>query len=126
MRDNASAIYALKPHACAEINKHVISIASASDELKLLSSLNSLGYIELEVFYNLNSLKDRLVRYADLSWFCRHTYHVIGKYDDKGQFMVHRAYICTNLNFSFVEQHHDQLRDYKINMTTFSNFALGN
>jgi hypothetical protein len=58
--DNALAIHVLKPHTCAEI-KHVIHIASANDELKLLSSLNNLGYIEFDVLYNLNCLKDRLI-----------------------------------------------------------------
>ena len=58
--DNTSAIHVLKPPTCAEI-KHVIHIASANDELKLLSSLNTLGYIEFEVFCNLNCLENRLV-----------------------------------------------------------------
>ena len=38
--------------------------------------------------------------------------------------MMQRVYICTNLNFPSVEQHHDQLGDYKINMPTSSSFAL--
>jgi hypothetical protein len=63
--DNASAIHVLKPHTCTGI-KHVIHIASANDELKLLYSLNTLGYIEFGVFCNLNCLEDRLVRYDDL------------------------------------------------------------
>ena len=58
--DNTFAIHVLKSHTCAEI-KHAIHIASANDELKLLSSLNTLGYIEFEVFCNLNCLENRLV-----------------------------------------------------------------
>jgi hypothetical protein len=41
--------------------------------------------------------------------------------------MVHRVYICTNLNSSFVVQNNDQLEDYKINNVVVpysSSFAL--
>jgi hypothetical protein len=82
--DNASTIHVLKPHTCAEI-KHVIHIASANNELKLVSSLNSLGYIEFDIFCNLNYLEYILVQYADLPYFSRHTYHAIGKYNNKGR-----------------------------------------
>ena len=58
--DNTSAIHVLKPHTCSKI-KYVIHIANANDELKLLFSLNTLGYIEFVVFCNLNCLEDRLV-----------------------------------------------------------------
>jgi hypothetical protein len=87
--DNAFAIHVLKPHTCAEIT-HVIHITSANDELKMLSSLNTLDYTEFDVFCNLNCLEDRLVQYADLPWFSRHTYHAIGKYNNKGQYMCYR------------------------------------
>jgi hypothetical protein len=81
--NNASAIHILKPHTCAEI-KHVIHIASANGELKPLSSLNTLGYIEFDFLFNLNCLEDRLVEYADFLWFSRQTYHAIDKYNNKG------------------------------------------
>jgi hypothetical protein len=54
-------------------------------------------------------LEDRLVQYADLPWFSRHTYHAIGKHNNKGQHMIHRAYICGNLKSPFVLQNYDQL-----------------
>jgi len=41
---------------------------------------------------------------ADLPWLSRHTYHVIGKYNNKGQYLIHRVYICANLNSPFVVQ----------------------
>ena len=40
--DSTFAIHVLKPHTCTEI-KHVIHIASANDELKLISSLKNFG-----------------------------------------------------------------------------------
>ena len=57
--DNTFAIHVLKPHTCAEI-KHVIHIASANDELKLISSLKTLGYIEFDVLCNLSDLEEQL------------------------------------------------------------------
>ena len=49
----------LEQNACAE-NKHWFSIATKKDELKLLSSLNTLGYIEFDVLCNLSCLEERL------------------------------------------------------------------
>jgi hypothetical protein len=43
----------LESNTCAE-NRHVIHNASDVDELKLMSSLNTLGYIEFDVLCNLN------------------------------------------------------------------------
>jgi hypothetical protein len=111
---NDHAICVLKLNTCAE-NRHVIHNASDVDELKLLSSLNTLSYIEFDVLCNLSSLEEKLYAYADLPWFSRNTYHVFGKYNNKGQYMVQRVYIYTNLNSPFVVQYCDQLEDYKIN-----------
>ena len=103
---------------CAE-NKHVIHIATKTDELKLLSSLNTLGYIEFDVLCNLDCLEESLFKYVDLSWFCKHTYHVIGKYN-KGQYMIHRVYIRSNMDFPFVVQDYDCLEGNHNNTNIFS------
>jgi hypothetical protein len=105
----------LESNTCAE-NRHVIHNASDVDELKLMSSLNTLGYIEFDVLCNLNYLEEKLYAYADFPWLSRHKYHVFGKYNNKGQYMVQRVHICTNLNSSFVVQNYDQLEDCKINI----------
>jgi hypothetical protein len=92
-----------------------------------MSSLNTWGYSEFDVLYNLNYLDEKLYAYADFSWLSRHTYHVFGKYNNKGQYMAQRVYICTNLNSPFAMQNCDQLEDYKINkvlMQNSSSFAL--
>ena len=73
----------LKSSTCAK-NRLVIHNASEVDEPKLLSSLNTLGYIEFDVPYNLSSLEEKLYAYADLPWLSRHTDHVFGKYNNKG------------------------------------------
>ena len=117
---NDHAIFVLKMRL-------VIHNASEVDELKLLSSLNTLGYIEFDVPCNLSSLEEKLYAYADLPWFSRHTYHVFGKYNNQGQYLIQRVYICTNSNSPFVVQSNDQLEDSKINtvvMPYSSSFAF--
>ena len=52
-------IISSEPIICAE-NNIFVPIASVHDELKLLSSLNTLGYIEFDVLCNLNNLKEKL------------------------------------------------------------------
>ena len=84
--DDASVLHVLEPTTCAE-NKHVIHIATKTNEFKLLSSLHTLGYIEFNVLCNLDYLEESLFKYANLPWFSKHTYHVIGKYNNKGQYM---------------------------------------
>ena len=47
-------------------NKHVIHIATKTDEFKLLYSLHTLGYIEFDVLCNLDCLEESLFKYVDL------------------------------------------------------------
>ena len=91
----------LKLSTCSE-NRLVIHNASEVDEIKLLSSFNTLGYIKFDVLCNLSSLEEKLYAYADLPWFSRYTYHVFGKYNNQGQYLIQRVYICTNPNSPFV------------------------
>jgi hypothetical protein len=51
--DNASVLHVLEPNTSTE-NKHVIHLASARDEQKMLSSLHTLGYIEFDDLCNLD------------------------------------------------------------------------
>jgi hypothetical protein len=95
-------------HATAE-NKLVMHVSSTSDELHLLSSLHTLGYIEFDELCNLDCFEERIFAHADFPWLSRHSYHIIGKYNNKGHYMVHRIYICTNLHSPFVVQDCDRL-----------------
>ena len=52
--------FVLDQNTCAE-NKKLLPIASEKDELKLLSSLNTLGYIEFDNFCTLSSLKEKFI-----------------------------------------------------------------
>jgi hypothetical protein len=77
-----------------------------------------LDYIDFDDLCNLDCLEERIFAHADLPWLFRHSYHVIGKYNNKGQYMVHRNYICTNLNSLFVVQDCDRLEGHH-HTTTF-------
>jgi hypothetical protein len=94
-------IISSNPVNCAEIRTSN-PITSVHDELKLLSSLNTLGYIEFDVLCNLNNLEEKLSFSADLPRLFKHTYHVIGIYNWKEKYMVHRVYICSNMKSPFV------------------------
>src|SRR6185369_10279475 len=63
-----------EPHISAEFT-NAIHVASDTDEMILLSSLQTLGYIEFDVLCNLSDLEEKLFVYADLPWFSRHTYY---------------------------------------------------
>ena len=89
------------PPTYAEL-KHVNHIDSGMNELKIFSSLKTLGYIEFDVLFNLSDLEEQLFEHTEFPWCSRHTYHAIGKYDNNGKYLIHRVYICANLNFSFV------------------------
>ena len=104
--------YVLEQIACAE-NKQLFPIATEKDELKLLSSLNTLGYIEFDTLCALSSLEEKF-KCVELPWFSRCTYCFIGKYNCKGDYMVHRVYICSNLNSTFAMQQYDQLEGCNI------------
>ena len=96
-----------EPPTCAEL-KHANHIDSGMNELKIFSSLKTLGYIEFDVLCNLSDLEEQLFEHAELTWCSRHTYHAIGKYDNNGKYLIHRVYICANLNFSFVVKNCNQ------------------
>jgi hypothetical protein len=71
-------IVSSNPVNCVEI-RTFNPITSVHDELKLLSYLNTLGYIEFDVLCNLNNLEEKLYASADLPWLSKHKYHVIGR-----------------------------------------------
>jgi hypothetical protein len=70
-------------------------------ELCIISTLNTLGYIDFNVPYNLNCLEERLSKESSLQWFSRCVFHAIGKYDDRGEILMHRVYTCSNLKYPF-------------------------
>ena len=99
---NENDAFVLEANTCAE-NRHLLPIAIIKDELKLLSSLNILGYIEFDTLCALSNLKEKFLC-AELPWLSRCAYHFIGKYNYKGEYMVHQVYIYSNLKSPFVVQ----------------------
>ena len=84
---NEHDAFVLEPNTCVE-NKYLLPIATERDELKLLFPLNTLGYIEFDTMCALNSLRKKFLC-AEFPWLSRCTYHFIGKYNYKGEYMVH-------------------------------------
>ena len=100
--------FCLEPSICAE-EKLFHPITCAQDELKLLSSLNTLGYIEFDILCDLNYLEEKLSAYSELTYLSNYTYHFIGKYNCKGEYLVHKVYICSNLKYPFGLQFNGQI-----------------
>ena len=55
---NETGSFVLDQNTCAE-NKKLLHIASEKDELKLLSSLNTLGYFEFDTLCTLSNLEEK-------------------------------------------------------------------
>jgi hypothetical protein len=107
---NEHEAFILEQSTCSE-NRHFLLIATEKDELKLLSSLNTLSYIEFDTLCALSNLEEKFT-FADFSQLSRHTFHFIDKYNNKGEYMVHRVYICLNLKSSFIVQQYDNFEAY--------------
>jgi hypothetical protein len=103
---NEHDVFVLDPNTYAK-NKNLLPIAAKKDELKLLTSLNTLGYIEFETLCALSSLEETFLC-AELPWLSTCIYQFIGKYNYKGEYMVHRVYICSNLKSPFSVHQYDQ------------------
>jgi hypothetical protein len=96
---NEHDTFILEPNTCAK-NKNLLPIAAEKDGLKLLYSLDTLGYIEFDTLCALTTLEEKFW-FANLSRSSRCTFHFIGKYNNKGEYMVHRVYICSNMKYPF-------------------------
>jgi hypothetical protein len=104
---NEHDTFVLEPNTCAK-NKNLLSIAVQKDELKLLYSLDTFGYIEFDTLCALTILEEKF-RFADLSRSSRCTFDFIG---NKEEYIVHRVYICSNLKSPFVVQQYDNFEAY--------------
>jgi hypothetical protein len=107
---NEHDAFVLEPNTYAK-NKNLLPIAAKKDELKLLYSLDNLGYIEFDTLCALTTLEEKFW-FADLSRSSRCTFHFIGKYNNIREYMVHRVYICLNLKSPFVIPQYDNFEAY--------------
>jgi hypothetical protein len=74
--ENKHDVVAYDPINCAKI-RTFNPITSVHDELKLLYSLNTLGYIEFDVLCNLNNLEEKLSFSVDLPWLSQHIHQLL-------------------------------------------------
>jgi hypothetical protein len=79
--------------------------------MRLVSSLNTLGYIEFNDLCNVNNLKDKLFMCNDLPLLSRNKFHAAGQYNYEGEYMIHRVYIFSNLISPFDTQYYDKVKD---------------
>jgi hypothetical protein len=68
-----------------------------------------MGYIELDNVCELSCLKNNLFAESELPCSCNVSFHAIGKYNCKEEYMVRRIYICSNVKSPFIMQKYDQL-----------------
>ena len=111
--DNASLIsmpQLVNEHAipsvsfCADF-KHAVHIANEVEERKLLSSLNTLGYVQFDDFCELDNLKEKLFAKSDLPCPSNAIFHLFGEYNDRGIYLVHRVFICSDLEKHVIANH---------------------
>ncbi len=81
------------------VNEHAISNVSSNEvvERELTSSLNTLGYIQCDDFCELDSLKEKLFAKYYLPCPTNAIFHIFGEYNDREIYLVHRGYICSDL-----------------------------
>jgi hypothetical protein len=101
--DNASLIYMpqlVNEHANSVVDfsctdfKHIVHLASENEELKLLSSLNTLGYIKFDDPCELSDLKDKLFAKDNLPRPANARFHILGTYNDREVYLVYIVFIC--------------------------------
>jgi hypothetical protein len=85
----------------AEVRR-VHCIDSEKEELKIISSLNCLGYIKFDFVCDLNSLENELFQKSGLLYLDYCTFHAIGLYDSNNSYIVQKVYICSDLTSSFM------------------------
>jgi hypothetical protein len=75
---------------------------SEKEELKIISSLNCLGYIDFDFVCDLKSLENELFWKSSLLYLDYCTFHAIGLYDNNNRYIVQKVYICLDLTTSFM------------------------
>ncbi len=111
--DNASLIsmpQLVNEHAISSVSlcadfKHVVHIANDIEERKLITSFNTLGYVQFDDFCELNNLEEKLFAKSDLPCPTNAIFHIFGKYNDRGIYLVHRVFICSDLEKHIIANH---------------------
>jgi hypothetical protein len=107
--------------------RHVHCVNNDNEELKLISSLNTLGYIEFDILCNLNCLEKKLFQNCISPCFDHCSLYGIGKYNSRGEYMMCQVYIYSDLKPHLrVSQSDQQMTCIETNYTISSFFAIDN
>jgi hypothetical protein len=82
--------------------RRVHCIDSEKEELKIISSINCLGYIEFDFVCHLNSLENELFQKSRLLYLDYWTFHALDLYDNNNSYIMQKIYICLDLTTSFM------------------------
>jgi hypothetical protein len=85
----------------AEVRR-VHCIDSEKEELKIIYSLNCLGYIEFDFVCDQNSWENELFQKSSLLYLDCCTFHALGLYDNNNSYIVQKVYIYSDLKTSFM------------------------
>jgi hypothetical protein len=91
---NEHVTFDIEPNILAK-KEHVICIANQIEELTLLYSLNTWGYIEFDDLCELSNLDNILFDRSTMPCPSHAIFYIAGKYNEIGQFLVHRVYILS-------------------------------
>jgi hypothetical protein len=102
--------------------RHVHCIDSEKEVLKIIYSLNCLGYIEFDFVCDLNSLENELFQKSGLLYFNYCSFHAIGLCYNNNKYIVKRVYICSDLKTSLMVSPSDQIMNCIQPNNTISSF----
>jgi hypothetical protein len=105
----------------AEVRR-VHCIDSEKEELKIISSLNCLGYIKFDFICDLNSLENKLFQKSGLLYLDYCIFYAIGLYDNNNIYIVQEVYICLDLTSFMVSLSDKKVTCIKAN-NTISSFS---
>jgi hypothetical protein len=71
--------------------RHVHCIDSEKEELKIISSVNCLGYIKFDFVCHLNSLENELFHKSGLLYLDYCTFHTLGLYDNNNSYILQKG-----------------------------------
>jgi hypothetical protein len=97
---------------CAEI-KILIHVTCDMNGLNFLSSIDTFGYIEYVVLYDLNTVEKRMFCQTTSPLLTINNFHAIAINEYNGVFMVHRVYIYSDLNPHSTMQQYNQVESDK-------------
>jgi hypothetical protein len=100
----------------------LVHVICDTNGLNLLSFVDTFGYIEYDVRCDLNIVEKRMFCQTKLPLLTRNNFHAIGSYDN-GVFMVHRVYICLDLNPHSIMQQYDQVESDNNTNPIISSFS---